>query len=54
MLIVGDGGSEPASEPPILESLASESTKRLFDLSLWSKDFARADFERLWLKAMVD
>jgi len=46
---VGEGGSEPASEPAILDSLPSGSTRRFLDLSRWSSDFARPDLERLWL-----
>ena len=49
---MGEGGSEPASEPATLvDSLPSVSTVRFFeDLSRCRSDLARADFERLWLE----
>lgn len=49
---MGEGGSEPASDPATLvDSLPSVSTVRfLEDLSLCSSDLASADLERLWLE----
>ncbi len=50
---LGEGGSEPASEPATLDSLPSVSTARLFDLSRWSSDLAMVDLERLCLELEI-